>query len=253
MSDKVQQQMYIAAISGHLGIFVGEIHPFDSETKWVRESITHKYEFIDQGTVIASVNKPGKSGWDIKKIYGFKSLERSIDDGDDYLKYRPYAPEAYQVDVDIISMLDYINDLMEESQKDGGKPLDEIEQWHKVRDWLDKNKKEKGILAFGLNYGQMVHAISAIQVSMEEYNELMARTPDFKPIKITQQVWETIMNESPWPVKRNTLGESIVQARAVLKGYNRTERVKEDARNEILEAIRRKTGMKFDGDGNPTE
>jgi hypothetical protein len=253
MSDKVQQQMYIAAIAGHLGIFVAEIHPFDSETKWVRESITHKYEFISRGTLIASVNKAGESRWDIKKIFGFKSLEQSIDDGDDYLKYRPYAPEAFRIDVDVIKMLDNINQQMEESQKDGGKPLDEIEQWTKNREWLEKNILEEGVNAFGINYGQMVHAVSAIQISMEEYNELMKDTEGFKPIKITQQTWETILSESPWPIKRNTLGESIVQARGVLKGYNRTKRLEEEAKKEVLELIRRKSGYKFDDEGNLVE
>jgi hypothetical protein len=247
-SDKVMQQMYIAAIAGHIGIFVVEIHPFDTAVIWVRESVTHRFKFTERGRMTATVFKPGQAKPNIKRIWGFKSLEKRIDDGDEYIKYRPYAPESFSVDVDVIAMLDFVNEQME-LRAEKGKEMSEIEQWRNVVRWLETDKEANLSGAFGISYGKMVSAIAIFMVQIERYNVLMKGHDKYKPVRIAQQLVEQMMADSPWPVNRNTLGEDIVKARHILKAIDLKKNIRAEVEKDIIGKLRSQ-GVKIDDEGN---
>ena len=249
-SDRVMQQMYIAAIAGHLGIFVVEIHPFDTAVIWVRESLTHEFEFLERGRLKATVYQSGSAVPNIDELWGFKSLEERIDAAGaiDYMKYRPYAPESYVVDVDVIAMLDFVNEQLELMVEQGEK-FTEIDQWRAGLKWLKEDRESQLSGAMGISYGKMVSSLAILLVQLERYNDIMKGTDKYKPIKITQQLIERIMDDSPWPVKRNTLGEHVVKARQVLRTMNIREKAREEATTEIIDRLRAQ-GIDIDDEGN---
>jgi len=248
MSDKAQQQMYIAGIARHLGIFVWEIHPFDDIMKWVRESLTHMYEFTEQGKMEATIKVAGRKTLKEKKIWGFTSLEKLVEDGLPHIRYRPHAPVSFTVDVDAVAMLDHFNRVFEERLERKEK-VPEIQEWQDTLDWLRKDKAAQIDIHSGLTYGNVVFTLAMFYLKLTEYNKNRKGIDNYKPMKITQQLIENIMNDSPFPVKKDALAGDVGRAKRILSTHD----FKEMARDEIEKNIYSKLiaqGAQIDSEGN---
>ena len=248
MSDKTMQQMYVATIARHIGIWVCEVHPFDDTVVWVRNSLTHEYSFTDRGKLDAHINVLGQKYPEEKKIWGFKSLESRIKSGEPHIRYRPYAPVSFTVDVDVIAMLDHLNKQMS-AALDAGKKVDEIEEWRITLKWLKDNKVAKIDELFGLTYNNVVASLAIFCVELEKYNTIMKGTDRYKAIKITRDLVEGVMSDCPFPVKAGTLGGHITKAKRIIQSYDYKKEVRED----LIEKVRsdlRSQGAPIDDAGN---
>lgn len=247
-SDKAMQQMYVAAIARHLGIWVCEIHPFDDTLIWVRDTLTHKFTFTERGKLNAIIKKSGQKIPEEKKIWGFKSLEDRIRDGDPRIEYRPYAPVSFTVDVNIIAMLDQLNRQMKASM-DAGEKVDEIAEWTIPLKWLKDNIIVSADEIFGLTYNNVVSSLALFMAANEEYDKIMKGTDKYRPLRITRDLVEGVMERTPFQVKAGTLGGDVMKARRFLKTFEYGEKKREEIEDEILSKLRAQ-GAAIDSEGN---
>lgn len=240
MAETTMQQMYIQGIARHIGIWTAEIHPFDDVVVWVRDHLTHEFEFTERGKLNAIIKTGGHTKE--KKVWGFKSLEDLIRDGEPHIRYRPYAPVSFTVDVDVIAMLDVFNARMELKLKSGQK-VNEIDEWREIVRWLHEDKAARLDEQFGLTYNQFVTSIALFLVELEEYEDNMRKlggrpSKSKKPLKITQQLIHSVTMGGPFEVKRGTLAEHVVKARRILQHYDYRKFERMEVEKEVYEKLR---------------